>query len=165
MVNKILQLKQQGLNSLQISNCLSVNKEYIDHILLDEYLKKIKRGKINKIGVKQALCNFHKDPNTTLKKESKSCNCCSVQLGKTFLNAGIYLYHKSTRISNKFSELDFTEMTKLFNLGYSLKEIAKKYHTQGCVISNFLRKRGFNTNRSTIYEDFFENINSEEKAY
>lgn len=165
MKEKILHLKRNGLNSLEISNKLLVDKKEIDVILLDAYLATVHRAKFNKEAVKTALLNFHNDPNTTLKKECIKCNCCSVNLGRIFINAGIELQHKSTRISHKFTENDYKNMVNLFSNGKTLKDIAHYYNTQGIVISKFLKKKGFNPKRYQINETFFETIDTEEKAY
>ena len=99
MINKIIELRKQNLNSFEISNKLNISKQAVDLILLDFYFKNVRKHKVNDVKVKEALCKFHENPEISLKSVSKLCNCTSAALGNLFKRCGIYLSHKSNRIS------------------------------------------------------------------
>lgn len=67
MINKIIELRKQNLNSFEISNKLNISKQAVDLILLDFYFKNVRKHKVNDVKVKEALCKFHENPEISLK--------------------------------------------------------------------------------------------------
>ena len=53
MINKIIELRKQNLNSFEISNKLNISKQAVDLILLDFYFKNVRKHKVNDVKVKE----------------------------------------------------------------------------------------------------------------
>lgn len=61
--------------------------------------------------------------------------------------------------------LPIEELSKLYLSGFSFKEISKKYKCSSTTISTNLKKVGIKSLEYTLNENYFEKIDSEEKAY
>ena len=79
-----------------------------------------------------------------------------------------------------YTQEEINLMIKLYNDGETYDYIGKEVHTKGSNVSKYLKSLGYGkrpknllknhdflslSRKNTVDEDFFENINTEEKAY
>ena len=80
----------------------------------------------------------------------------------------LHKFNVTTRLGgSKNAMVDISKWAKMYEDGMLLSEIADEFGTTGATVSKLLKKNGYSVDRFTYHfdEHYFDNIDSQEKAY
>ena len=122
--------------------------------------------------------NFNQEIVDMYNKGEKSIDiinklgCSKGYVYKILHDYNVILNHNWNTRESQFKDSDVSAMYELYQTGKCLREIGEKYGITKTTVSFLFKKYGYNTRNSsdshrkyTIDETFFDNIDTQEKAY
>ena len=161
-MSDIINLKNQGKDSQEISEILNIPKINVDIELIKDYCSVDSRKHLLGILI-NVIKDLNTNPNKTYTELSKYYNVSSKTLSYHLLRAQIFIYRKNANVRHKFNQNDIDKIYELWKEGNTFKQIGLKYNISGKAIKNLLKFNNYNL--SNCIQDYFNIIDSEEKAY
>ena len=162
--NKILLLLQSGLNSQEISERLNLDKLEIDLFIIRNYCSaKTRRHKLELF--EEIIKELHENPNLSYITLSNKYPISAKMISHHLTKSGVYFYRKSARVQHKFNEALVKQMYQELLAGSSLAKIGKARNVSWEVVVKLFKKYNLQYPIPNCNSDFFDKIDTEEKAY
>lgn len=157
---KIIELYNQGVSSVNIGKIFGCSKNPITRVLhdngiiLDTSLRKINKSDYQKITAMYTS-------GMTQQEIADIYQCSQHTISRVMKNIGL-----SVR-PNGITKEEVEQMYELYKKGFRLPQIADMYGIDRHTIGRAFKKNGFVTNRKTYHCDeyYFDNVNTQDKAY
>lgn len=163
MRKKILNLRNIGLNSLEISKKLKINKLDIDLFLIENYYSEHKNQNIDLNICKNIIINRYN--NISISNSCKKYNISDSSVSKKFKNAGIYFYPINYFDYSFWTKKNINKLIKDFKSGIPVYKLVDKYGFHKNALAKILKDNGIDTEKPTFDIHYFDKIDTEEKAY
>ena len=161
MEEKILNLRKTGLNSLEIATHLNIDKLYVDKTLIKN--ARDFRAKITLEDYYKIIENRHK--GISINKTCVELKISNSAISKTFKRAGIYFPNIAYFDYSVWTNDKIKELIDEFNSGTPIYKLVHKYGFHKNALAKIINSNGGNTTPVSFNVSFFDNIDTEEKAY
>ena len=111
-MSDIINLKNQGKNSQEISEILNIPKINVDIELIKDYCSVDSRKHLLGILI-NVIKDLNTNPNKTYTELSKCYNVSSKTLSYHLLRAQIFIYRKNANVRHKFNQNDIDKIYEL----------------------------------------------------
>jgi len=162
MKKEIIKLHNFGLNSEEISKQLALDKIKVDTIILEDYYDSHPRITFSLDLLKEAIiaCNS----GSTLAGFGKSKNITEAGIRAIFKKANIVFINPKFDY-RKWDEKTIKTLIDDFESGTPIYKLVDKYGFHKNVLAKIINENGGNTTKPSFNNNFFNIVDTEEKAY
>lgn len=162
MKKEIIKLHNSGLNSEEISKQLDLDKIKVDTIILEDYYNLHPRIMLSLDLLKEAIVSCNS--GLTLAAFGKSKNITEAGIRAIFKKANIVFINPKFDY-RKWNKETIKSLISDFESGIPVYKLVDKYGFHKNALAKIINENGGNTTKPSFDNNFFNKINTENKAY